>query len=86
MMKPIWIVDDDQSIRWVLEKALSREKIPHRSFSNPNDVLNALEKESPEVLISDIRMPRGNGIDLLQHVKASHPNLPVIIILSEWCV
>lgn len=82
MNKPIWIVDDDQSIRWVLEKALSREKIPHRSFSNPNDVLNALEKESPEVLISDIRMPRGNGIDLLQHVKASHPHLPVIIMTA----
>jgi two-component system nitrogen regulation response regulator GlnG len=81
-MKPIWIVDDDQSIRWVLEKALSRENIPHKSFSNPNDVLNALEKESPQVLISDIRMPRGNGLDLLQHVKASHPNLPVIIMTA----
>ena len=82
MMKPVWIVDDDQSIRWVLEKALTREKIAHRSFTNPNDVLNALEKESPQVLISDIRMPRGNGIDLLQHVKASHPNLPVIIMTA----
>ncbi len=81
-MKPIWIVDDDQSIRWVLEKALARENIPHKSFSNPNDVLNALEKESPQVLISDIRMPRGNGLDLLQHVKASHPNLPVIIMTA----
>ena len=81
-MKPIWIVDDDQSIRWVLEKALARETIPHKSFSNPNDVLNALEKESPQVLISDIRMPRGNGLDLLQHVKASHPNLPVIIMTA----
>ena len=81
-MKPIWIVDDDQSIRWVLEKALARENIPHKSFSNPNDVLNALEKVSPQVLISDIRMPRGNGLDLLQHVKASHPNLPVIIMTA----
>jgi len=81
-MKPIWIVDDDQSIRWVLEKALARENIPHKSFSNPNDVLNALEKESPQVLISDIRMPRGNGLDLLHHVKASHPNLPVIIMTA----
>ena len=81
-MKPIWIVDDDQSIRWVLEKALARENIPHKSFSNPNDVLNALEKEAPQVLISDIRMPRGNGLDLLQHVKASHPNLPVIIMTA----
>ena len=81
-MKSIWIVDDDQSIRWVLEKALSRENIPHKSFSNPNDVLNALEKETPQVLISDIRMPRGNGLDLLQNVKASHPNLPVIIMTA----
>ncbi len=81
-MKPIWIVDDDQSIRWVLEKALTRENIPHKSFSNPNDVLNALEKESPQVLISDIRMPRGNGLDLLQHVKVSHPQLPVIIMTA----
>ena len=81
-MKPIWIVDDDQSIRWVLEKALARENIPHRSFSNPNDVLNALDKESPQVLISDIRMPRGNGLDLLQNVKASHPQLPVIIMTA----
>jgi len=81
-MKPIWIVDDDQSIRWVLEKALARENIPHKSFSNPNDVLNALEKDSPQVLISDIRMPRGNGLDLLQHVKVSHPNLPVIIMTA----
>jgi len=81
-MKSIWIVDDDQSIRWVLEKALARENISHKSFSNPNDVLNALEKESPQVLISDIRMPRGNGLDLLQHVKTTHPLLPVIIMTA----
>ena len=81
-MKPIWIVDDDQSIRWVLEKALTRENIPHKSFSNPNDVLDALEKETPSVLISDIRMPRGNGLDLLQQVKETHPQLPVIIMTA----
>lgn len=81
-MKPIWIVDDDQSIRWVLEKALARENMPYKSFSNPNDVLDALDKETPQVLISDIRMPRGNGLDLLQHVKASHPSLPVIIMTA----
>jgi two-component system nitrogen regulation response regulator GlnG len=82
-MKPVWIVDDDQSIRWVLEKALQREKIPYRSFSNPQDVLDAFDKkEEPQVLISDIRMPRGNGIDLLQQVKAEHPNVPVIIMTA----
>lgn len=82
-MKPVWIVDDDQSIRWVLEKALQREQIPYLSFSNPQDVLDAFdEKQEPQVLISDIRMPRGNGIDLLQQVKAEHPNVPVIIMTA----
>ena len=55
-MKPVWIVDDDQSIRWVLEKALTRENIPHKSFSNPNEVLNALEKDAPQVLLSLIHI------------------------------
>lgn len=81
-MKPVWIVDDDQSIRWVLEKALARENIPCKSFSNPNDVLDALEKDAPLVIISDIRMPRGNGLDLLQSVKDSNPQLPVIIMTA----
>jgi two-component system nitrogen regulation response regulator GlnG len=81
-MKPVWIVDDDQSIRWVLEKALTRENIAHKSFSNPNDVLSALEKELPQVIISDIRMPRGNGLDLLQTIKETHPLLPVIIMTA----
>lgn len=82
-MKPVWIVDDDQSIRWVLEKALQREQIPYRSFSNPQDVLDAFDqKQEPQVLISDIRMPRGNGINLLQQVKAEHPNVPVIIMTA----
>ena len=82
-MKPVWIVDDDQSIRWVLEKALQHENMPYRSFSNPQDVLDAFDnKEEPQVLISDIRMPRGNGIDLLQQVKAEHPHVPVIIMTA----
>ena len=81
-MKPVWIVDDDQSIRWVLEKALQRENMPYRSFTNPQDVLDAFDKEEPQVLISDIRMPRGNGIDLLQQVKAEHPHVPVIIMTA----
>jgi two-component system nitrogen regulation response regulator GlnG len=82
-MKPVWIVDDDQSIRWVLEKALQREQIPYRSFSNPQDVLDAFDqKQEPQALSSDIRMPRGNGIDLLQQVKAEHPNVPVIIMTA----
>jgi two-component system nitrogen regulation response regulator GlnG len=82
-MKPIWIVDDDQSIRFVLEKALLRENLPTRSFTNPRDVLTAVANgESPQVLVSDIRMPGGSGLDLLSRVKAAHPGLPVIIMTA----
>ncbi len=86
IMKPIWIVDDDQSIRFVLEKALLREHLPTRSFSNPRDVLAALstasDDEGPQILVSDIRMPGGSGLDLLEQVKARHPGLPVIIMTA----
>jgi two-component system nitrogen regulation response regulator GlnG len=81
-MKPIWIVDDDQSIRFVLEKALAREQFATRSFSNPRDVLSALDDDEPQVLVSDIRMPGGSGIDLLAKVKARLPGLPVIIMTA----
>ena len=85
-MKPIWIVDDDQSIRFVLEKALLREHLPTRSFSNPRDVLTALstasDEDGPQILVSDIRMPGGSGLDLLEKVKAKHPGLPVIIMTA----
>ena len=85
-MKPIWIVDDDQSIRFVLEKALLREHLPTRSFSNSRDVLAALntsaDDEGPQILVSDIRMPGGSGLELLEKVKAKHPGLPVIIMTA----
>jgi two-component system nitrogen regulation response regulator GlnG len=82
-MKPIWIVDDDQSIRFVLEKALAREDLTVRSFTNPRDVLAAMdEDDEPQVLVSDIRMPGGSGIELLTKVKERHPGLPVIIMTA----
>jgi two-component system nitrogen regulation response regulator GlnG len=85
-MKPIWIVDDDQSIRFVLEKALLREELPTRSFSNPREVLQALDsasdQEGPQILVSDIRMPGGSGLDLLAKVKERLPGLPVIIMTA----
>ena len=85
-MKPIWIVDDDQSIRFVLEKALLREGLPTRSFTNPREVLKALDSEEggegPQVLVSDIRMPGGSGLDLLSTIKQRMPGLPVIIMTA----
>ncbi|RZL40066.1 MAG: nitrogen regulation protein NR(I) [Rubrivivax sp.] len=81
-MKSIWVVDDDHSIRFVLEKALAREGLPVRSFSNARDMLAALEDDSPQVLVSDIRMPGGSGLELLAKVKAKLPALPVIIMTA----
>ena len=81
-MKPIWIVDDDESIRWVLEKALARENLATKSFSNVQDAMVALQTGTPQVLVSDIRMPGESGLALLQAVKARHPGLPVIIITA----
>lgn len=81
-MKPIWVVDDDQSIRFVLEKALVREQFSVRTFATAREVLAALDDDEPQVLVSDIRMPGGSGIDLLAKVKARLPGLPVIIMTA----
>jgi len=81
-MKPIWLVDDDESIRWVLEKALARQNLETRSFSNAKDVLTALEQSTPQVLVSDIRMHGMSGLVLLQKIKELHPGLPVIVMTA----
>ena len=81
-MRPVWIVDDDRSIRWVFEKALSREGIEYRSFASAREALDALASGPPQVLISDIRMPGQSGIELLQQVKEKHPAVPVIVMTA----
>ena len=83
-MKPVWIVDDDKSIRWVLEKTLSREQILFKSFASASEALSQLDAGAapPQVLISDIRMPGQSGLDLLQQVKDRFPSLPVIIMTA----
>ena len=81
-MKQVWIVDDDRSIRWVIEKALSREGIAFNSFSSAQDALHALSDDAPEVLVSDIRMPGLSGLELLQTVKQRHPAVPVIVMTA----
>ena len=81
-MKPVWIVDDDRSIRWVIEKALSREGIAFSSFSSAQEALDALAGSAPEVLVSDVRMPGMSGLELLQTVKQRHPAVPVIVMTA----
>jgi two-component system nitrogen regulation response regulator GlnG len=81
-MKPVWIVDDDRSIRWVFEKALTREGIAFKAFASAQEAIDELEVSSPQVLVSDIRMPGPSGLDLLQTVKKRYPALPVIIMTA----
>jgi two-component system nitrogen regulation response regulator GlnG len=81
-MKPVWIIDDDRSIRWVFEKALTREGIPFKLFSSAQESLASLESCAPQVVVSDIRMPGGSGLDLLQKIKERYPGVPVIIMTA----
>lgn len=81
-MKPVWIVDDDQSIRWVLEKALSKQQMPCRVFEDAVQVMDALEHDVPQVLVSDIRMPGDSGLELLERVKHRCPQVPVIVMTA----
>ena len=83
-MNAVWIVDDDRSIRWVLEKALTREEIPYKSFGSAAEVLAALDGACPppRVLVSDIRMPGESGLSLLSKIKARFPHIPVIIMTA----
>ena len=83
-MNTVWIVDDDHSIRWVIEKALTREGIDHTSFTCTSEVLQALDHGAPppQVLLSDIRMPGDSGLDLLRTVHQRHPQLAVIIMTA----
>ncbi len=81
-MRQVWVVDDDRSIRWVLEKALARAQMPCRLFESAADVVEALKTETPSVLLSDIRMHDMTGFDLLAQVKREHPGLPVIIMTA----
>jgi two-component system nitrogen regulation response regulator GlnG len=81
-MKPVWIIDDDRSIRWVLEKSLAREEIDFQSFATADDALRALETEAPQVVVSDIRMPGSSGLDFLQRLHDRYPDIPVIIMTA----
>ena len=79
----VWIVDDDSSIRWVLEKAFANANITSASFESAKNVLIALDHDQPEVIISDIRMPDIDGMSLLNSISKAHPNIPVIIMTAH---
>ena len=81
-MSDIWILDDDQSIRWVFEKALGKENLPFKTFSNTNEAINQFNHEKPSVIVSDIRMPGESGLTFLTKVKTKFPEIPIIIMTA----
>ncbi len=80
--REVWIVDDDRSIRWVLEKALTQADMNVTSFDRAEPIMVRLGEETPDVIISDIRMPGSDGLTMLKQVKRAHPDLPVIIMTA----
>src|SRR3970040_2033929 len=79
----VWIIDDDKSIRWVLERALAQEKLATQSFADADDALNALDDQVPDVIVSDIRMPGTDGLKMLGIIHNKHPELPIIIMTAH---
>ena len=79
----VWIVDDDSSIRWVLERALSQAGFDTTSFANGDDVLRRIDLDTPDAVVSDIRMPGVDGLELLACLNARHPQLPVVITTAH---
>ena len=79
----VWVIDDDQSIRWVLEKALEKANMDVKSFPSASGILNTLERSRPDVLITDVRMPGMDGFSLLGEIQARYPDLPVIVITAH---
>ena len=79
----VWVVDDDSSIRWVLERALSQAGIEHESFADGDQLLKRITSEQPDVIISDIRMPGTDGLQMLSLLSEQYPELPVIITTAH---
>ncbi len=82
-MDSVWVIDDDRSIRWVLEKALTGAGLAVRSFDSANDIERHLEREQPDAILTDIRMPGMSGLELLRTLHARNPDLPVIIMTAH---
>ena len=81
-MPEVWVVDDDESIRLILEESLKSDGLEVKSFARAEDIISNLENRSPDLVISDIKMPGVNGYDLLKHLQNNYEDIPVIIMTA----
>src|SRR5210317_1728329 len=79
----VWVVDDDRSIRWVLDRALSQAGIPITAFNTADQAMHHLQDEAPLAIITDVRMPGMSGLEFLKEVQSIHPNVPIIIMTAH---
>ena len=81
-LKNIWVLDDDQSIRWVIEKALNKNGYIVKTFDSVEDAMDLIGTSNPDLILSDVRMPGKSGLDFLEIVKRDNPQIPVIIMTA----
>jgi len=80
----VWVVDDDESVRWVLEQALKQAHMIPRAFDTGRSFFSALERDRPDVLVTDIRMPDMSGLELMERLTQTDPDIPVIVITAHY--
>ena len=83
MTENVWVIDDDQSIRWVLDRALSKAGIPISAFNTADQAMHHLHVEHPLAILTDIRMDGMSGLEFLEKVNESHPNVPIIVMTAH---
>ena len=83
MSEQVWVVDDDRSIRWVLDRALSKAGIPITAFNTADQAMHHLHSDAPLAIITDVRMPGTSGLDFLKHIHEQHPHVPVIVMTAH---
>lgn len=83
MKRDVWVIDDDRSIRWVLERALKKADLGVTLFESANNAIQALATTTPQVIITDVRMPGMDGFEFLEKVQTQHPELPVIVMTAH---
>ena len=83
MNENVWVIDDDRSIRWVLDRALSQAGIPITAFNTADQAMHHLHDEAPMAIITDVSMPGMSGLEFLEQVQASHPSVPILVMTAH---